>query len=59
MSPETISNIKTFTNKCTSDNDFYPSKVDDWKTFEKNNLTSALNVLNIKEMEICPAYISK
>ena len=26
--------------------------------FEKNNLTIALNILNIKEKEICPAYIS-
>ena len=27
--------------------------------FEKNNPTVALNVLYIKEMEICPAYVSK
>ena len=33
----------------------YPSKID-WKTFEKNNQIIALN---IKEKEICPAYISK
>ena len=37
----------------------YPSKIDDWKTFEKNNSTIALNLLYTKEMEICPAYISK
>ena len=37
----------------------YPSKIDDWKTFEKNNSTSALNVLNTKEMEIYPACLSK
>ena len=27
--------------------------------FEKNNPIIALNILYIKEMEICPAYISK
>ena len=27
--------------------------------FEKNNPTIALNILYIKENEICPAYISK
>ena len=37
----------------------YPSKIDDWKTFEKNNPVIALNVLYTKEMEICSAYISK
>ena len=36
-----------------------PSKIDDWKTFEKNNPTIVLNVLYNKEIEICPAYISK
>ena len=36
----------------------YPSKTDDWKTFEKNNPTIALNILYIKEKEVCPAYIS-
>ena len=37
----------------------YPSKKEDWKKFEQNDSTIALNVLHIKEMEICPAYISK
>ena len=36
-----------------------PSKIDDQKMFEKNNPTIALNILFIKEKEICPAYISK
>ena len=26
-----------------------------WKMFEKNNLTNALDILYIKEKEICPA----
>ena len=33
----------------------YPSKIDDWKTFEANNPAIAFNVLYTKEMEICPA----
>ena len=33
--------------------------MDDWKTFEKNNPTIALNILYTKAKEICPAYISK
>ena len=37
----------------------YPSKLDDWKTFEKINPTFALNILYTKEKEILPAYISK
>ena len=35
------------------------SKIDKWKTFEKNYWTIAPNILYIKEKEICPAYISK
>ena len=38
----------------------YPSKIEDWKKFEKkNNSTIALNILYIKEKEICRTYISK
>ena len=37
----------------------YPSKIDVWKTFKKNNLAIALNILYIKEKEIHPACISK
>ena len=37
----------------------YPKKIDDWKTFEKNNPANALNILYIKEKEISVAYISK
>ena len=35
----------------------YPSKIDNWKRFEKNNLTIARNISYIKEKEIHPAYI--
>ena len=34
----------------------YPTTIDDWKIFEKNNPTVALNVLYTKK--ICPVYIS-
>ena len=37
----------------------YPSKLNDWKRLEKNNLTIALNNFYTKEKEILPAYISK
>ena len=57
--PERISNIKPFINKYNSDKKNTHQKIDDQKTFEKNNLTIALNVLYTKEMEICLAYISK
>ena len=33
--------------------------MDEWKTFEKNNLAIAFNVLYIEEKEIYPAYIWK
>ena len=36
----------------------YPSKLEDWKYFEKNNLEIALNVLYTKDAEILPASIS-
>ena len=35
----------------------YPLKIDDWKTSDRNNLTISLDVLNIKEVKICPAYL--
>ena len=53
-----ISNIKPFVNKYNRKGINYPSEIDDWKTFEKNNSTISL-ILYTKEKEICPAYISK
>ena len=57
--PEGVSNIKPFINRYNWKGINYPSKIDDWKTFEKNNPTIALNILYTKEKERCPAYISK
>ena len=44
-----ISKIKPFINKYNWNGIKYPSKIDDWKMFEKNNLIIALNILYIKE----------
>ena len=55
---ERVSNIIPFINKYNWEAINYPSKIDDWKTFEKNNPTITVNILYTKEIEICPAYIS-
>ena len=57
--PERVSNIKLFINKYKWEVINYPSKIDDWKTFEKNDPTIGLNSLYIKEQVICPPYTSK
>ena len=57
--PERLSNIKPFINKYNWKGINYPSKIDEWQTFEKNNPKIALNILYIKEKEKCSAYISK
>ena len=67
-----VSNIKSFINKYNRKGINYPTKMDDWKIFEKNNpvlifnilyvkfnILYALNILYINEKEIYPAYISK
>ena len=59
MHPERVSNIKSFVHKYNSKGINYPSKIEDWKTFEKNNPTISLNILYIKEKETYLAYISK
>ena len=58
--PDKNSNIRTFVNKYTSSKEIkYPSKIDGWKTLEENNPIIALNVLYIKDLEICSTYLSK
>ena len=56
---QNISKVDPFVDKYNQDRIKYPSKIDDLKIFGKNNPKIALNVLYIKEMEICPTYISK
>ena len=46
--PERVSNIKLFINKYKWKVINYPSKIDDWKTFEKNDPTIGFNSLYIK-----------
>ena len=50
-----VSIIKLFVNKYRWTGRNYLSKIDDWETFEKNNPNLTLNMLYIKEKEICPA----
>ena len=52
-----ITKIKPFVNKYNWERINFPSEKDDWKKFEKNNATTALNVA--KKEKIYPAYISK
>ena len=42
--PELISSTKTFINKFNLQGINYPLKIDDWKTFDKNNPTITLNI---------------
>ena len=46
---EKISKIKPLINKCNQKRINYPSGKDDWKMFEKNTLTIAINVLYVKK----------
>ena len=41
--------MKPFINKYKWEGINFPSKKDDWKTFEKNNVTIAFNVLYTKK----------
>ena len=40
--------FKPFINKYDWKGKNYPSKIDDWKTFDKNNWTITFNILYIK-----------
>ena len=57
--PERVSNINPFKNKYNWKGINYPSRIDDLKTFEKNNTTIVINILYIKEKEKYLVYISK
>ena len=46
---ERITKIKTFINKSKWEGIKFPSNKDDWKKFDKNNLTIALNLLYAKK----------
>ena len=57
--PQRITKIKPFINKYHWEGINYSSEKDDWKKFEKNNVTIALNVLYAKKEKIYPACVSK
>ena len=54
--PQRITKIKSFINKYNWEGINFPSKKDDWKKIEKNNVTITINVLYEK---VYPVYISK
>ena len=57
--PQRITKVKPFINKCNWKGINFPSEKDDWKKFEKNNVTIVLNVLYPTNDKIHPAYVSK
>ena len=44
--PQRIRKLKPFTNKCNWEGISFPSEKDDWKRFDKRNVTMALNILH-------------
>ena len=54
-----ITKIKPFINKYNWERINFPSKQDDQKKFEKNNVKITLNVFFAKKVKIYPAYRSK
>ena len=56
---ERITKIKLFTSKCKWEGIHFQSEKDDWKKFEKNNVTIAFPVLYVKKEKIYSAYFSK
>ena len=56
---EKITKIKFFINKYKWEGKKFPLEKVDWKIFEKNNVTIALNILYTKNEKIYPTYFSK
>ena len=57
--PQRIAKIKPFVNKYNWKGINFPSEKDDWKKFEKNNVTIALNVLYAKKEKTYPGWCTK
>ena len=55
---ERITKIKHFINKYNWEAINYPSEIDDWNRFEKNNVKIALNVFYAKKRYIFPMFQS-
>ena len=56
--PQRISKIKPFIKKYNREGINYLLEKDDWKKFEKNNVTIALNVLYTKKEKVYLASVS-
>ena len=56
---ERIKKFKPFINKYKWEGINFPSEKDNWKTFEKNNVTISVNLLYAKKEKIYSAYVSK
>ena len=48
--------IKAFINKYKWEGINFPSEKDDWKAFEKNNVTIALNAFHVKKEKISKLF---
>ena len=65
--PQRITKIKPFINKNNWEGINYPSEKDDWKKFEKNNVTIALNFLYDRRLHLrqqclhhlCPSLLNR
>ena len=59
--PQRITKIKPFIDTYNWKDIKFPSHSNDWKKFEQNNRTIALNILHVpyNTKQIRPAYISK
>ena len=55
--PERVSSIKPFINEYNWEGVNYPSKIDDWKMFEKNNPRFAVNIVYTKEKKYVHLYL--
>ena len=59
--PQRITKIKLFIDTYSWNDIKFPSHSNDWKKFEQNNRTIALNILYVpyNTKQIRPAYVSK
>ena len=58
--PERIENLEPFINRYNWDGITYPTQINQWSKFEKQNPTIALNILYIEgKKKVRQAYISK
>ena len=54
-----MKNVRPFTNKYNWESINHPSEKDDWKIFDKNNVTIDLNILYAEKEKKYPVYVSK